>query len=252
MKFSKVIKLVIAVAFISPVIYSQSSVLADTTYEDLESQQYQKGDSPVESVDTGKSSLESNKDYKIRIDFGNLDSLGRATLATAYLNSTNLGKSSLRTPQSFQPVGWYNKALVINSHKIYPQNRGHLIAYTLSFNFDKDGNYTQGSLGSLNNPKNLATQSAYSNQHTMTHYEGLVRRSLQKGNDVTYRVQPVYHSTEKMPRGYWVQAKDSSGNLNFNEYLWNIQPGILFDYSTGHSTIDPGMIIMNPNYRLLQ
>ncbi|MGK0607093.1 hypothetical protein [Enterococcus gilvus] len=35
-----------------------------------------------------------------------------------------------------------------------------------------------------------------------------------------------------MPRGYWLQAKDSQGTLDFNVYEFNIQPHVLFDYKT--------------------
>lgn len=56
-------------------------------------------------------------------------------------------------------------------------NRGHLLAYTSSFNFDIDGKYKEGEIGSQDNPKNLATQTAFSNQKVQTYYEKLVRNA---------------------------------------------------------------------------
>lgn len=70
---------------------------------------------------------------------------------------------------------------------------GHLLAYTSSFNFDKDGNYKEGTNGSLGNPKNLATQTAFSNQQVQNYYEKLVRDAQKiKGNKVIYQIVPVF------------------------------------------------------------
>ena len=46
-----------------------------------------------------------------------------------------------------------------------------------------------------------------------------------------------------MPRGYWLQAIDSNGILNFNVYLYNVQPKVVFNYEDGTSTIDRSLTI---------
>lgn len=157
---------------------------------------------------------------------------------TAYLAKRNLGKSEGRTRQIWNPTGWHNQPVNIDGHRITPQNRGHLIAYTLTFNFDQDGNYEHGQPGSLDNPLNLATQSEYSNQKTMQIFEERVRNALSENKKVIYRVQTVFRGNELMPRGYWVQAISTDGILNFNDYVWNIEPGVSFDYATGRYSID--------------
>lgn len=130
----------------------------------------------------------------------------------------------------------------MNHKEIY--NRGHLLAYTSSFNFDMDGNYKEGELGSIDNPKNLATQSAFSKKKVQTHYETMVRNAQKiSGNKVVYQIVTVFRGNELMPRGYWLQAKDSNGTLNFNVYEYNIQPKIQFDYQDGTSKIDQQMSV---------
>ncbi len=121
-------------------------------------------------------------------------------------------------------------------------NRGHLLAYTSSFNFDIDGNFKIGENGSQDNPKNLATQTAFSNQKVQTHYEKLVRDAQKlKGNKVIYQIVTVFRGKELMPRGYWLQAIDSAGTLNFNVYEYNVQPNVVFNYEEGTSQIDRTM-----------
>ena len=123
-------------------------------------------------------------------------------------------------------------------------NRGHLLAYTSSFNFDSDGNFREGESGSQDNPKNLATQTAFSNQNVQTIYEKKVRDAQKiTGNKVIYQIVTVFRGNELMPRGYWLQAIDSNGILNFNVYVYNVQPKVVFNYEDGTSTIDRSLTI---------
>ncbi|HFK2861007.1 TPA: DNA/RNA non-specific endonuclease, partial [Enterococcus faecalis] len=111
-----------------------------------------------------------------------------------------------------------------------------------SFNFDIDGNFKIGENGSQDNPKNLATQTAFSNQKVQMHYEKLVRDAQKlKGNKVIYQIMTVFRGKELMPRGYWLQAIDSAGTLNFNVYEYNVQPNVVFNYEEGTSQIDRTM-----------
>ena len=138
------------------------------------------------------------------------------------MSDKNLGRSESRSEQTWQPTGWHNQPVNINGRRIFPQNRGHLIAYTITFNFDQDGHYSPGQLGSLNNPKNLATQTEFSNQKTMQIFEEKIRNALAQHKQIIYQVTPVSQGNELMPRGYWSQAISIGGNLNFNVYIWNI------------------------------
>ena len=99
-----------------------------------------------------------------------------------------------------------------------------------------------GELGSQDNPKNLATQTAFSNQKVQTTYEKLVREAQKiNGNKVVFQIVTVFRGNERMPRGYWLQAIDSAGTLNFNVYEYNVQPNVVFHYEDGTSKIDRTM-----------
>jgi len=211
------------------------------TYASLAKQTYQSGGAAAIKVNSGKSTLKSSLWKKSKIDYGNLDSLNRTTTDTAYLSKDNLGRSAGRTAQNWSPTGWHNQPITVNGKRVYPQNRGHLIAYTISFNLTQDGQYRSGEDGSLDNPKNLATQTAYSNQRTMQIYEDQVRTALEQGKKVIYRVTTVFRGNELMPRGYWSQAVSTDGSVNFNVYIWNVEPGVSFDYATGRGKADSNM-----------
>lgn len=196
---------------------------------------FKSGDNAVYQVNGGQSSLDPNAWSTNKVIYGDLDSLNRTTFVTAFIDQKNLGKSEGRDQQVFKPTGWHQKK--VGNDYIY--NRGHLLAYTSSFNLDIDGNYKQGETGSIDNPKNLATQSAFSNQILQTHYEKLVRDAQKiKSNKVTYEIITVFRNQELMPRGYWLQAVDTKGTLDFNVYLFNVQPDVQFNYQDGTSKID--------------
>jgi len=211
------------------------------TYAALAKQTYQSGGAAAIKVNSGKSTLKASLWKHSKIDYGDLDAMNRTTTDTAYLSKANLGRSAGRTAQNWSPTGWHNQPIKVNGKRVYPQNRGHLIAYTITFNLTNTGVYRSGEAGSLDNPKNLATQTAYSNQKTMQIYENQVRTALEQGKKVIYRVTTVFRGNELMPRGYWSQAVSTDGSVNFNVYIWNVEPGVSFDYATGRGKADSNM-----------
>lgn len=215
---------------------SSDNRIDQAAYTKLANIDFTSGEQPVLQVNNGKSTLNAAAWQTEHIDYGALDHLNRTTFATAYLSRKNLGRSSGRPSQDWTPTGWhYNHG----GKDIY--NRGHLIAYTLTFNINQDGQYSAGAEGSSDNPKNLGTQSAYSNQILMQIYEGKVRQALTDGKRVVYQVTTVFRGDELMPRGYWLQAMSTDGSVNFNVYLLNVQPGYQFNYVDGSSKIDRNM-----------
>lgn len=207
-------------------------------YNQLANLDFQSGGKAVIEVNNGQSSLDIATWKENKVIYGDLDSLNRTTFVTAYLDRKNLGRSEGRERQVWQPTGWHQKQ--IDGDPIV--NRGHLLAYTSSFNFDIDGKFKIGENGSQDNPKNLATQTAFSNQKVQTHYEKLVRDAQKlKGNKVIYQIVTVFRGKELMPRGYWLQAIDSAGTLNFNVYEYTVQPNVVFNYKEGTSKIDRTM-----------
>ncbi|MCC4085349.1 DNA/RNA non-specific endonuclease [Enterococcus faecalis] len=210
-------------------------------YNQLANLDFQSFGKAVIEINNGQSSLDIAKWKENKVIYGDLDSLNRTTFVTAYLDRKNLGRSEGRERQIWKPTGWHQKK--VDSKEIY--NRGHLLAYTSSFNFDIDGKYKEGEIGSKDNPKNLATQTAFSNQKVQTTYEKLVRDAQKiKGNKVLYQIVTVFRGKELMPRGYWLQAIDSAGTLNFNVYEYNVQPNIVFNYADGTSKTDRTMEVI--------
>ncbi|EMJ4211486.1 DNA/RNA non-specific endonuclease [Enterococcus faecalis] len=214
---------------------SSTAPYSQDQYDQLANLDFQSGGNAILNVNNGQSMLNIANWKENKVIYGDLDSLNRTTFVTAYLDRKNLGRSEGRERQVWQPTGWHQKQ--IDGDPIV--NRGHLLAYTSSFNFDIDGNFKIGENGSQDNPKNLATQTAFSNQKVQTHYEKLVRDAQKiKGNKVIYQIVTVFRGKELMPRGYWLQAVDSAGTLNLNVYEYNVQPNVVFNYEDGTSKID--------------
>lgn len=223
---------------------SSSENTATTNDNQLANLNYKSGESAVVEVNNNKSTLNVATWKTNKVVYGNLDSLNRtANGATAYLEARNVANDSLRTTQYVKPTGWHQK--VYNGEAII--NRGHLIAYSLSKGIDKSGSYdiSQES-GDQNNLKNLFTQTAFSNQEIQTIYETKVRNSLKSGHKIIYQVTPIFRNQELMARGVHIQAISTDGSLNFNVYIYNVEPNFLFNYSDGTSTIDRSMKVPEP------
>lgn len=209
------------------------------TAKDISKWTYKSGEKSVKILNNDKpTEIKDNNFDQSHIDYEGLDSLNRTRTATAYLTRNNLGRSYTRTEQVWRPTGWHNQPKYVNETRVIPQNRGHLIAYTMTFNLNKSGQTQQGELGSIDNPYNLFTQTEFSNQKTMTQVEQKVRDTLAKNKKVIYRVTPIFRGQELMARGVWVQALSTDGSLKFNRYLWNVQNKIKFDYMSGRSEVD--------------
>lgn len=211
-------------------------------YKKLSKETFKSGDDSFEIINNGDPDLSLDSWKKEQINYSDLDPLNRTQVATAYLSQKNLGHSKGRQAQTWKPTGWHNQPITINGTRVYPQNRGHMIAYTISFNFDQDGNYKKGEKGSIDNPKNLITQSEFSNQVTMQIFEDKIRQDLENGNHSIYRVTPVFNGSELMSRGLWLQYASTDSSHNFNVYVRNIEPKMTFDYQTGRAKKDSSII----------
>lgn len=228
------------------------------TAKEISKWTYKSGEKPIKILNNDKPTEIKKTDFdQSHIDYKGLDSLKRTQTATAYLTRNNLGRSNTRTEQVWRPTGWHNQPKYVNGTRVIPQNRGHLIAYTMTFNLNKSGQPQQGELGSIDNPYNLFTQTEFSNQKTMTQVEQKVRDALAQNKKVIYRVTPIFRGQELMARGVWVQALSTDGSLKFNRYLWNVQDKIKFDYATGRSTVDndwkvPAVVGQQSNYHHYQ
>lgn len=200
---------------------------------------YKSNTSPVVNINNGQSTLDPNTWQINKVIYANLDSMNRTSNPnTAYLQQTNVANDELRTTQTVKPTGWHQK--FVNGEAIL--NRGHEIAYSLSKGIAMDGSYNPSQQsGDQNNPKNLFTQTAWANQKLQTVYESKVRNALKAGKKVVYQVTPVFNGNDLMAKGVQLQAISTDKSLNFNVFIYNVQPGINFNYADGTSTIDNNM-----------
>lgn len=220
---------------------------AQTSYGGLSKQDYQKlanlnfksGAKAYVYVNNDKSTLIKNAWKVNKVIYSNLDSLNRTSSSnTAFLEKRNVADQSLRVRQFVNPTAWHSNRR--NGVQIY--NRGHLIAYSVSAGIDQDGQYNPGNKsGDQNNPKNLFTQSAFTNQKIQTIYESKVRKALRKNEKVIYQATPIFRGNELMARGINLQAISTNGDLDFNVYIFNVQPGYTFDYNNGRARRDRSM-----------
>lgn len=64
---------------------------------------------------------------------------------------------------------------------------------------------------------------------------------MYSGQKVIYQATPIFRGTEKMARGVNLQAVSTDGMLNFNVYIFNVQPGYSFDYQNGRAYVNNSM-----------
>ena len=226
-----------------------NATTANTNYGGLSNEDYQKlanldfksGDKAYVYVNNNKSTLIKNAWKVNKVIYSNLDNLNRTSHSnTAFLEPRNVANDSLRVRQFINPTAWHSNRE--NGTQIY--NRGHLIAYSVSAGIDQDGNYNPNNQsGDQNNPKNLFTQTTFSNQKIKTIFEGKVRNALKQGNKIIFQATPIFRGNELMARGINLQAISLNNNLNFNVYLFNVQPDYVFDYNNGRAKIDRNMVV---------
>lgn len=227
----------------------KNATTADTNYGGLSSTDYQKlanldfksGDKAYVYVNNNKSTLIKNAWKVNKVIYSNLDNLNRTSHSnTAFLEPRNVANDSLRVRQFINPTAWHSNRE--NGTQIY--NRGHLIAYSVSAVIDQGGIYNPNNQsGDQNNPKNLFTQTAFSNQKIQTIFEGKVRNALKQGNKVIFQATAIFRGNELMARGINLQAISLNNNLDFNVYIYNVQPDYVFDYNNGRAKIDRNMVV---------
>lgn len=216
----------------------------DTTTGDLAKLTYQSGKPAFIYVNHNKAKLNPQKWQTNHVVYSVLDHFNRTSTGNlAYLESRNLASDSNRVRQYVEPTGWHQK--FVDGQPII--NRGHLIAYSISKGINQNGQYNPADTsGDQNNPKNLFTQTAFSNQRIQTIFEQKIRDALRDGKRVIFFAKPEFRDHELMARGIHLKAISTDKSLNFNVYLYNVQPNVSFDYATGRSTIDRNMHVPEP------
>lgn len=222
---------------------SEVGGLTASQRQSLANLNYQPKESVIVYVNQGRSTLNPKSWTQNHVVYGSLDQLGRTSQGnTAFLEQRNHADTTLRSDQSTQPAGWHDN---YGGQLVY--NRGHLIAYSLTAGINSDnGKYRPTMVGDQNNPKNLFTETDFINQEIQTIYEAKVRHAIERGEHVIFQATPVFRGNELVPRGINLQAISTNGRLNFNVFLFNVEPGVQINYQNGSYTFNQQMQVLVP------
>lgn len=160
-------------------------------------------------------------------EYSELDPLGRCGTAEACIGEDLMPDGEREDISEVEPTGWENREYdIVDGGYVY--NRCHLIGFQLS--------------GENANEENLITGTRYMNTKGMLPFENMVAEYVQEtDNHVMYRVTPVFEGDDLVASGVQMEAEsveDGGAGICFNIYVYNVQPEIIIDYSTGANWAD--------------
>ncbi len=159
--------------------------------------------------------------------YSTLDELGRCDVCMASVGKDIMPTEERESISSITPTGWINASYNTIAGK-YLYNRCHLIGYQLT--------------GENDNEKNLITGTRYLNIDGMLPFENLIDDYIENtGNNVMYRVTPVFKENNLVADGVLLEAysvEDNGQGISFCVYCYNVQPTIIIDYTTGASRME--------------
>lgn len=167
--------------------------------------------------------------------YSELDDFGRCGTAYAVLGKELMPTEERGTIGPIKPSGWHTVKYndLIDGNYLY--NRCHLIGYQLA--------------GENANVLNLFTGTRYLNMQGMLPFENMVSGYItETSNHVLYRVTPIFENENLVASGITIEAysiEDSGTGICFYVYIYNVQPGIVIDYTSGESTRDPSYVNEN-------
>ncbi|MFR7590676.1 MAG: DNA/RNA non-specific endonuclease [Longibaculum sp.] len=156
--------------------------------------------------------------------YSELDSLGRCGKAYANVSKKTMSTEKRGSIGQVKPSGWQTKKYDFVDGK-YLYNRCHLIGYQLT--------------GENANNKNLITGTRYMNTQGMLPFENKVANYVKETNHhVLYRVTPIYEGDNLVASGVLMEAmsvEDQGLDIEFNVFVYNVQPGVTINYKNGES-----------------
>lgn len=169
-------------------------------------------------------------------EYSPLDHLGRCGVAYANIGTDIMPTEDRESISSVKPSGWQSIKYDIVPGK-YLYNRSHLIGFQLT--------------AENANERNLITGTRYFNATLMLPYENMVADYIKETNNhVLYRVTPLFEGDNLVATGVQIEAKsveDNGEGIEFNVFIYNVQPGIDIDYATGDSCLTGEEIKANEN-----
>ena len=158
--------------------------------------------------------------------YGNLDALGRCTVAFDCLGRETMPNGLKRgSISAIRPTGWKQARYdCVDSETV--MTRAHLAGYMLS--------------AENANVNNLITGTRYLNSDAMLPYEESTADYLDHhpSGHVLYRVTPYFRGNNLMADGILMEAmsvEDEGKSHHYCVFVYNVQPGIAFRYETGVS-----------------
>lgn len=159
--------------------------------------------------------------------YGELDELGRCTVAYASIGKDLMPTEKRGSIGSVKPTGWHTVKYDIVDGK-YLYNRCHLIGYQLT--------------AENANKNNLITGTRYLNVDGMLLFENMVADYIKETNNhVLYRVTPIFTGDNLLADGVLMEAEsveDNGEGISYNVFCYNVQPGVKIDYVTGDSSLE--------------
>ena len=147
--------------------------------------------------------------------YSELDSLGRCGVAFANVGMDLMPTEDRESISQIKPTGWQSVQYE-NVDGKYLYNRCHLIGYQLT--------------AENANEKNLITGTRYMNDYVK-----------ETNHHVLYRVTPIFSGSDLVAQGVEIEAysvEDQGEAICFHVFVYNVQPGITINYSTGESHLE--------------
>ena len=178
-----------------------------------------------------------------------LDSLGRSGQGNFIASKASMDQVTKRPsqiPKSVRPSGWnqndyfngtswvggthHNPQVTLGGSKQALWNKSHIVGYQF---------FGMPTMVTENMTTGTRVENAFPGQLVP---EDDIRYAIKQHPNITIRgqVTPIYSGNELVPRGVHYMAKsvqDNGASLDFNYWIFNVQPGVTIDYSTGASTI---------------
>ena len=168
----------------------------------------------------------SEKDYTTESYefYSELDSFNRCGYAMACIGQDIMPTTERGSIGQVKPSGWQTVKYDFVDGK-YLYNRCHLIGYQLT--------------GENANECNLITGTRYMNMEGMLPFENMVADYVKETDShVLYRVTPIFENENLVASGVVMEAlsmEDQGRGICFNVFVYNHQPGVTIDYTTGES-----------------